>query len=80
LLICAPFDLIHLLITEDLTDNMYIMMLLKYLLPLTAVGFFVFGVSDWIHLKLGLYDAKKNQDEVVEGSDDETELLLNEGS
>jgi len=71
LLLCAPFGLLYLFTYEVLIDNVYLEMILKYLLPLTATGFFLFGVSDWIHLRLGLYDAKKDQGEMIGGSDQE---------
>ena len=79
LVLFTPFILIRAVIVDNLTDNEYILMLLKNLMPLIAVGSILFGVSDWISLKLGFYDAKRDQDEMIEGSDDEKELLLNEG-
>jgi len=81
LVLCSPFFLIYFVIADNLTDNEYILMFLKYPMPLTAVGFIPFGVSDRCSLKLGFYDAKKsqdkkNQDEMIEDSDDEKNLLL----
>ena len=84
LVLCTQFFLIYFVIADYMTDNEYILLLFKYLMPLTAVSFISFGVSDWCSLMLGLSDAKrdqdkKNQDEMIEGSDEENELLLNEG-
>ena len=54
-LICAPIMALYLLGTSEI-PNVYLLMLVKSLLPTTVAGFFLFGMSDEVSLRLHLYD------------------------
>ena len=54
-LICAPIMALYLLGTSEI-PNVYLLMLVKSLLPTTVAGFLLFGMSDEVSLRLHLYD------------------------
>ena len=54
-LICAPIMALYLLGTSEI-PNVYLLMLVKSLLPTTVAGFLLFGISDEVSLGLHLYD------------------------
>ena len=54
-LICAPIMALYLLGTPEI-PNVYLLMLVKSLLPTTVAGFLLFGMSDEVSLRLHLYD------------------------
>jgi hypothetical protein len=53
--ISSPILLLY-LIKVDSIPNVYILMFIKALFPLTVSGFLLFGVTDELSFKLGLYD------------------------
>lgn len=55
ILICAPIMVLYLLDTSEI-PNVYLLMLVKSLLPTTVAGFLLFGMSDEVSLRLHLYD------------------------
>lgn len=55
ILICAPIMALYLLGTSEI-PNVYLLMLVKSLLPTTVAGFLLFGMSDEVSLRLHLYD------------------------
>ena len=55
ILICAPIMTLYLLGTSEI-PNVYLLMLVKSLLPTTVAGFLLFGISDEVSFRLHLYD------------------------
>ena len=51
-----PFLLMYFLLTPKQISNLYALMLLKELLPLTIVGYLLFGIVDKVCSKFNLYD------------------------
>ena len=58
--ISLPILLMYLVIVESIA-NIYTLMFVKSLFPLTVSGFLLFGVADEASLRLGLYDNFKEQ-------------------
>lgn len=55
ILICAPIMTLYLLSTSQI-PNVYLLMLVKTLIPTTVAGMLLFGFSDEVSLRLRLYD------------------------
>ena len=53
--VSAPIMLLYLL-SSDQIANAYLLMIFKVFLPVLIASFLLFGVTDQINLKLGLYD------------------------
>ena len=69
--ISLPILLLYLIKVETIPND-YLLMFVKSLLPLTVSGFLLFGVTDEISLRVGLYDNCKEYKFV----DNQTEMLL----
>jgi hypothetical protein len=69
--ISLPILLLYLIKVETIPND-YILMFVKSLLPLTVSGFLLFGVTDEISFRMGLYDSAKEKKLV----DNQTEMLL----
>jgi hypothetical protein len=46
------------LLSPDQIQNLYVLMLLKNLIPLTVVGYLLFGIADQVCAMFGLLDKK----------------------
>ena len=61
-LICAPFMLLYLLGSNQI-GNVYVLMFFKTFLPTFIAGFIIFGVADFINIKLKLLQFADTRDE-----------------
>lgn len=72
-----PVMLLTLLSTDQI-PNFYWLMLVKALIPLTAVGYLLFGISDQVCAMFELYDTPKiTFDELVEEGNMQSNADLN---
>jgi len=75
LLISAPILLLFLILNSNSIANIYLLLILKTLIPLLVAATLMFGVSDEANLKLGLYEPLLEKEQ-----DASTEMLLNPGN
>ena len=53
-LMMLPFGLVFLLLKPEHIENVYMLMIIKVLIPTFAMGFILFGISDRVNMKLNL--------------------------